>query len=167
MCKNEHEFHEGGSHKDNINELKRTKNELSRLGKNDEKEITERPSLSGKFMDDDKKRKEKSYKKTTVAEESGKKVQGDKPEKEERKQDTDVSKPPTYVPPCPSWQNGAKGIANCKYCYTYIWQFNGMNYWFYPFEIFSRTVTGLIWARQRWSYHTIPHNAIRAHYRHR
>lgn len=83
------------------------------------------------------------------------------------KKDETPIKPPSFIPPYPSWQNGSKSIADCLYCYTYIWQFNGMNYWFYPIENSSRTISGFIWSRKRWSHHLIHHYSIRAHHRHK
>ena len=74
-----------------------------------------------------------------------------------------IGPPPGYTPQMPAWQNGPSGIGNCLKRYTYIWQRNGMSYWFFPTQIEGGLVIGFIWSRRRWTYHAVNRDAIRSY----
>ncbi len=43
----------------------------------------------------------------------------------------------------------------CMFRFTYIWLFNGNNFWFYPTFVGRQFVEGFRWRRNRWEYDRI------------
>lgn len=53
-----------------------------------------------------------------------------------------------------------RGIRGCVNRFTYIWLFNGENFWFYPTFVDNRFVRGFRWRRDRWVFDRIYINRI-------
>lgn len=124
--------------------------------------------LSGSFGSEPPNNGEMIYKRSRQTEENREGMCGCsksiKNQKVGKKQSTsDPAPPPRFTPENRTWQNGAKGILNCLYRHTYIWQYNGMSYWFFPADIKKGKISGQIWTRQRWSEHAVNIQSIRAH----
>ncbi|WP_102691609.1 hypothetical protein [Rummeliibacillus pycnus] len=70
--------------------------------------------------------------------------------------------PPKFIPPRPAWQHGSSGINSCLFAYTYIWQFDGNNFWFYPIAVSRDQIIGYRWSsrRNRWMFRTISRSNI-------
>lgn len=95
------------------------------------------------------------------------------------------SAPPNFTPQLPreegqqllSEQRGISGpgglifdfrrrqrdFRGCMNRFTYIWLFNGNNFWFYPVFIGRNAVEGFRWRRNRWEYERILINRILFH----
>lgn len=53
-----------------------------------------------------------------------------------------------------------RNLSRCLNRFTYIWLFNGSNFWFYPIFIGRNAVEGFRWRRNRWEYERININRI-------
>jgi hypothetical protein len=58
------------------------------------------------------------------------------------------------------FQGRMRGIRACVNRFTYIWLFNGSNFWFYPTFVDGRFVRGFRWRRNRWEFDRIAINRI-------
>lgn len=56
-----------------------------------------------------------------------------------------------------------RDFRGCLNRFTYIWLFNGNNFWFYPVFIGRNTIEGFRWRRNRWEYDRIFINRILFH----
>lgn len=56
-----------------------------------------------------------------------------------------------------------RDMRGCINRFTYIWLFNGNNFWFYPVFVGRNTVEGFRWRRNGWDYDRINTNRILYH----
>lgn len=61
------------------------------------------------------------------------------------------------------FRRSARDFRGCINRFTYIWLFNGNNFWFYPISIGRNTIEGFRWRRNRWEYDRIFINRILFH----
>jgi hypothetical protein len=77
-----------------------------------------------------------------------------------------LAPPPNFIPALPQstqepesfrlgGQLGGNNIRFCLNRYTYMWLFNGNNFWFYPTFIGRNSVEGFRWRRNGWTYERI------------
>lgn len=73
--------------------------------------------------------------------------------------------PPSFAPQRQTWQQGSSGINSCIFRYTYIWQYSGSEFWFYPIAVGRDQIIGYRWSsrRNRWSFRTISRSNIRSY----
>ncbi len=68
-----------------------------------------------------------------------------------------TSAPPEFVPFMPTWQQGSSGIHSCLFTNTYIWTFDGANFWFFPIAVTRDQIFGYRWSsrNRRWSFRVV------------
>jgi hypothetical protein len=64
------------------------------------------------------------------------------------------SPPPSFVPTeqVSAFAVDPGSIRRCLFRYTYIWQRNGQQFWFYPIFLGRQSVAGWRWTGFRWMY---------------
>ncbi|QMV42389.1 transporter [Cohnella cholangitidis] len=70
-------------------------------------------------------------------------------------QQSPSSPPPQTIPPKPlatTFAVDPGAISRCLFRYTYIWQRNGTNFWFYPVFVGRTSVAGFRWNGFIWIY---------------
>jgi len=67
--------------------------------------------------------------------------------------------PPAVIPPIPIYPTY---IVDCTFRYTYVWLWNGDNFWFYPTRVEYGIVAGLRWNGRFWFHFEMDPNNIRA-----
>ncbi|MGG0655366.1 hypothetical protein [Rummeliibacillus pycnus] len=66
--------------------------------------------------------------------------------------------PPEAIPFMPTWQQqGSTGIHSCLFSNTYIWTFDGANFWFFPIAVTRDQIFGYRWSsrNRRWSFRVV------------
>ncbi len=54
----------------------------------------------------------------------------------------------------------SREMRNCLFRFTYIWLFNGNEFWFFPTFVSGQFVQGFRWRRNRWEFDRISLNRI-------
>lgn len=73
--------------------------------------------------------------------------------------------PPSFSPQIQTWRQGSSGINSCLFRYTYIWEYSGNEFWFYPIAVGRDQIIGYRWSRRRnrWNFRTISRSNIRSY----